>query len=116
MLDNMEYLSEYNAVILYLNKEDQQKHNYNRGDSEGFVNYGLSIGGVKVSIFLREDKEVVKVSLRSKGEIDVNSFARANFNGGGHVNAAGGILNMSMSDAIIHTQKVIANNKSLFTE
>jgi phosphoesterase RecJ-like protein len=116
LLDKMQYLPESNAVILHLSKEDQEKYNYKRGDSEGFVNYGLSIAGVNISIFLREDKEVVKTSLRSKGDIDVNALSRANFNGGGHVNAAGGILTMSLAAAITHTQNVISTNKELFAQ
>jgi phosphoesterase RecJ-like protein len=108
MLDKMEYNQNSGAVILHLAKPELMRNQYQKGDSEGFVNYGLSISGTKLSVFLREDKEMVKVSLRSKGTFDVNKLARKHFNGGGHMNAAGGILKMSMEDALKHARKVIA--------
>lgn len=113
MLENMIYLPAFGAVVLYLTKDVQAAFNYSKGDSEGFVNYGLSIAGVNFALFLREDKEIIKVSLRSKGEIDVNTLARQHFNGGGHVNAAGGMLEMSIKDAVSFAEKVIRENKTL---
>ena len=106
MLDNMIYLEEFNATILYLDAEQQAKVGYEKGDSEGFVNYGLSVGGVKLSIFFREEGDMIKVSLRSKGNFDVNQIARMHFNGGGHLNAAGGRLNCSMDEAISRAKQV----------
>ncbi len=108
MLDKMEYNENLGAVILYLAKPELMRNQYQKGDSEGFVNYGLSISGAKLSVFLREDKGMVKTSLRSKGKLDVNKLARKHFNGGGHMNAAGGILEMSMEEALKHTRDVIA--------
>jgi phosphoesterase RecJ-like protein len=109
MLDKMEYLPDAAAAILYLAKPELMRYQYQKGDSEGFVNYGLSISGIRLSVFLREDKDMVKVSLRSKGNLDVNKLARKFFNGGGHANAAGGRLNLSMEHALEHTRKVISN-------
>jgi phosphoesterase RecJ-like protein len=77
------------------------------------VNYGLSIGGTVLSIFLREDKGIVKISLRSKGQFDVNDLARKHFNGGGHVNAAGGSLTMTMDDALAYTRDLILQLKNV---
>lgn len=111
MLDNMEYFPEKKIALLYLRKPQLMKNNYQRGDSEGFVNYGLSIGGTLLSVFLREDKSVVKVSLRSKGKFDVNDLARKHFNGGGHINAAGGSLAMKMDDALAYARNIISNLK-----
>ena len=107
MLDKLEYFQDKKAVLLHLGKSDLMKNNYQKGDSEGFVNYGLSIGGTALSIFLREDKDLVKVSLRSKGTLDVNELARAYFNGGGHMNAAGGSLPMPMAEALAFSRKII---------
>ncbi len=115
MLEHMRYFPEKNAVILFLRKADQDALAYSRGDSEGFVNYGLSIGDVKCSIFLREDADSIKVSLRSKGEIDVNKLAREKFNGGGHVNAAGGNLEMNLNDALAYAENVISEYQSMLT-
>lgn len=107
MLDSLKYYEDQKAVLLHLGKNDLLRNNYQKGDSEGFVNYGLSIANTALSIFLREDKNVVKVSLRSKGSIDVNQLSRLYFNGGGHLQAAGGLLNMSLEEAIAHAEEII---------
>jgi len=107
VLENMEVFPDKNAVILSLSEENQKTHNYRKGDSEGFVNYGLSIAGIQFSIFFREENGNVKISLRSKGDLDVNVLARKYFSGGGHKNAAGGLLNISLSEAKALAKKVI---------
>lgn len=109
VLKQMVVLPHKKAVILYLSTAQLYRHNYQKGDSEGFVNYGLSAKGVNLSAFLREDKEIIKISLRSKGDVDVNEIAREHFNGGGHKNAAGGSLHMSLEKAIDHTRAVLEN-------
>lgn len=85
------------AFIILDNKEKEQ-YSYCTGDSEGFVNLPLRIRGVKMSALLTEDDGFVKVSLRSKGTLDVNMFARQYCNGGGHRNASGGRLYMDISE------------------
>ncbi len=71
------------------------------------MNYGLSIEGVEIAIFLSEELEMVKFSLRSKGNIDVNDIARSHFNGGGHRNAAGGKLDVGLEQALERLNIVI---------
>lgn len=99
-LDKMEVLSEQKTVIMPLLRDDMLEFNFKKGDSEGFVNYGLSINGILVSIFLKEDEDRIKMSFRSKGNFDVNSFAREFFEGGGHKNAAGGVSYLTMTETI----------------
>jgi phosphoesterase RecJ-like protein len=77
---------------------------YEKGITEGFVNYGLSVDGAEIACFMREEDGIVKLSLRSKGNVDVNALARASFNGGGHKNAAGGRLDISLADALRHAK------------
>jgi phosphoesterase RecJ-like protein len=89
MLDRIEILDQ-KACVLYLTKEDFWEIGGEKGDTEGFVNMGLSIKGIEICGFFSEEKEKVKISFRSKGDIDVNTFARQYFEGGGHKNAAGG--------------------------
>lgn len=91
-LHNMEYLPEFKTAFTYLDKETLIKFNYKKGDTEGFVNYGLSIKNVVFAVIFIEslEEELVKISFRSKGDFDVNQFARKHFDGGGHKNAAGG--------------------------
>ena len=102
---NMEVLSEYSAAYIQISKKDHANFNIKKGDTEGVVNYGLSIAAVKCSAFFREDKGLVKISFRSKDDFDVNKFARKYFNGGGHINAAGGMSKGSLEDTITKFKK-----------
>jgi bifunctional oligoribonuclease and PAP phosphatase NrnA len=88
--ERMEYFPEYRTALIWLNREDQEKYHFRIGDSEGFVNYPLSIKGIRFSAFFIEKKDHVKVSFRSKGDFPVNTFSASHFNGGGHRNASGG--------------------------
>jgi len=88
--ERMEYLPDYRTALIWLNLKDQEKYNFQTGDSEGFVNYPLSIKGIRFSAFFIEKEDHVKISLRSKGKFPVNTFSAEHFNGGGHLNAAGG--------------------------
>jgi phosphoesterase RecJ-like protein len=87
------------VTYMWLSENELQQFNYKIGDTEGFVNYGLSINGVKLSAFFVERDGQIKCSFRSKDPFDVNTFARKHFNGGGHKNAAGGQLNYSLNEA-----------------
>ena len=89
--DLMKITSDGVAYIV-LTKEDIEKYDVQEGDTEGFVNIPLSIDGVLMSIFLKEDEDRIRVSIRSKKGISANRCARLHFNGGGHENAAGGRL------------------------
>ena len=70
------------------------------GDTEGLVNFPLSVKGVRIAALIKEDMSMIKLSFRSKGEINVNEFARQHFNGGGHKNAAGGRSNEKLDKTI----------------
>lgn len=99
LLENMVILPEHRAAYILLSKEDKNRFNYKDGDSEGFVNLPLSIKDVDLTALLTEDTDFVRVSLRSKGDINVNSLAGQFFNGGGHINASGGrIFNIKWKD------------------
>ena len=95
----MELLPEHRAAIISLSQEDLKRYDYHKGDSEGLVNVPLGIQGYVVSVFFREDKEHIKVSLRSKGNYPVNRIASECFGGGGHLNAAGGEFHGTMEEA-----------------
>ncbi len=99
-LMNMEVLEDAKTTIFKISKEDHKTFNIQKGDTEGIVNYGLSMPNIQCSAFFREDKDIVKISFRSKDDYNVNDFARKHFNGGGHVNAAGGMSNDSLDEAI----------------
>ncbi|MFM1931305.1 MAG: hypothetical protein RL226_608 [Bacteroidota bacterium] len=88
--EKLTVFEQYHTAIIGLTKEELQRFNYRPGDTEGLVNQALSIKGVNMAVFVREGNNEVKLSFRSKGSFDVNTFARVHFNGGGHFNAAGG--------------------------
>ena len=105
----MELLEEGKAAYLSLSEREMRRHNFQLGDSEGFVNYPLTIVGVKISAMFTETRKFIRVSLRSRGEgVDVNVFARKYFNGGGHKNAAGGKSFMSLRETIEYYKKAVA--------
>ena len=83
-----------------LTDKDQKSCNFKKGDSEGFVNFGLSVEGILCSVLFIEKKEeeLIKISFRSKGDFKVNIFASKYFNGGGHIYAAGGISKLSLKE------------------
>ena len=81
---------ENNSAIISLTAEELEQFKFQKGDTEGFVNYPLAIKGIKFAIFIAEKEGVVKLSLRSKGNFKVNKIANKYFNGGGHMNASGG--------------------------
>ncbi|WP_416340525.1 DHH family phosphoesterase [Proteiniphilum sp.] len=96
----MEVYPELHSALLYLSKEDQAQFRFSKGDTEGFVNYPLSIKGVFFSTFIREDDDLVKLSFRSQKSFPCNEFAADFFNGGGHLNASGGEFYGTFEEAI----------------
>lgn len=86
----MEVLEAKRTAVIALSLDELKEHRFKPGDTEGFVNYGLSIQGIRLSAFFVERPDLVKVSLRSKGDLPVDRFLKEHFNGGGHANAAGG--------------------------
>ncbi len=105
----MEQLHEYHSVILSLDREEQKRFSHKKGDTEGFVNIPLQIKGNKLSIFLRENTEQdnIRVSLRSVDDFPCNQMAAEFFNGGGHLNAAGGTLECTLDEAIDLAKKAV---------
>ncbi len=96
----MVVLPVYKTAYISLSLDEKKQYNYIRGDSEGFVNYPLSISGVDFVAFFIENNDHVKISFRSKGKFNTNVFAQKHFDGGGHVNASGGESKLSLFDTI----------------
>ncbi|MAZ37824.1 MAG: DHH family phosphoesterase [Crocinitomicaceae bacterium] len=91
---------ELELAHISLSEKELNQFNYKSGDTEGVVNYPLSIKGVNVSCIMKENGGIIRLSFRSKGDIDVNLFARKYFNGGGHLNAAGGMSELSLEETV----------------
>lgn len=107
LLNRLEVLYEYNTALMAIPKRDILKYEIKTGDTEGLVNYLLTIEGIKLGALIIDRVEERKWSFRSKGDFDVNIFARNYFEGGGHKNAAGGRSNDSLDENIIKFKQVI---------
>ncbi|GAA4106582.1 bifunctional oligoribonuclease/PAP phosphatase NrnA [Aquimarina addita] len=101
-LKNLKILPEYNAAYITISQKELDDHNFKKGDTEGFVNMGLSLEGIKFAAIFIENKneKIIKISLRSKGDFSVNEFSRNHFEGGGHHNAAGGKSDLSLKETV----------------
>ena len=95
------------VAYMSLTEEEMRRYWFQQGDNEGFVNYPLSIKKMKMTAMFTAQQGFIRVSLRSRGDIDVDTFARRYFNGGGHKNAAGGKSFVSMDETIAHYIKSV---------
>ena len=102
ILGRIEVVKDGKVAILWLKRDELKEFGFQKGDTEGFVNYGLSIMGTQVAAFFMEDlyDDFIKISFRSKDDVDVNQFSRKYFNGGGHINAAGGKYMKTIEETI----------------
>jgi phosphoesterase RecJ-like protein len=112
-LQNMKVLEEHKTSYTSLTQEELDSFDYVKGDTEGIVNYGLSIKGIVfTAIFIEnKDEKIIKISFRSQGGFDVNQFARDHFNGGGHSNAAGGRSDVSMEETLKKFEDLVTKLK-----
>lgn len=114
-INNFKKVEDLPVLYSLITDEDQKSSNFKKGDSEGFVNFGLSVEGILCSVLFIENKEdeLIKISFRSKGDFKVNIFASRYFNGGGHINAAGGISKLNLIDT---EKKFISDIKQYLKE
>lgn len=113
-LSNLKILTQYKTAYITLSQEELDKHGYCKGDTEGFVNYGLTLEGINFAVIFIENKEegIIKISFRSVGDFSVNEFARNHFNGGGHTNAAGGRSDVSIAETARYFESLLENYKA----
>jgi phosphoesterase RecJ-like protein len=109
-LQNMKVFFDKKTSYISLSQKELDEFKYVKGDTEGIVNYGLTIKGIVfAAIFIEHrDENIIKISFRSQGEFDVNQFARDHFNGGGHINAAGGKSYDSLANTIKKFEQIIS--------
>ena len=112
-LNNLVVLPEYHTAFITISQEELNTNNFKKGDTEGFVNYALSMKGVVFAIIFIENKkeDIIKISLRSKGNFSVNEFSRSYYNGGGHTNAAGGRSHLSLSETVAEFISILPKHK-----
>jgi phosphoesterase RecJ-like protein len=113
-LRNLRVIEKYKTAYITLSQRELNSFNYKKGDTEGFVNYGLSLEGIVfAAIFIEDQKQgIIKISFRSKGSFSVNEFARKYFNGGGHINAAGGRSELNMDKTVAKFLKALPDYKT----
>lgn len=107
--EKMQLYPEQGVALITLSKEELDRFNYNRGDTETLVNKPLAIPGIYWSVFMREDADKIKVSCRSQGDFSVSSICERYFNGGGHENAAGGEFIGTLDEALALFNQVLAD-------
>ncbi|SDL42267.1 DHH family phosphoesterase [Kriegella aquimaris] len=110
-LKNMVILEKFRTAYITLSQEELDAHEYKKGDTEGFVNYGLTLDGIIFAVIFIENKEegIIKISFRSVGDFSVNEFARKHFQGGGHDNAAGGKSDVSIAETTKFFESLLPN-------
>jgi phosphoesterase RecJ-like protein len=114
--NKMEILREYNTAIISVTRDELKKYDTNTGDTEGIVNYALSIAGIRLAAFVIERTDLVKLSLRSKGEFPANEICKKYFKGGGHRNAAGGQSDLSLEQTIEKLKQILPEYKTLLIQ
>jgi phosphoesterase RecJ-like protein len=113
---NMKIIPDYRTAYIALTRSELNSYNHRKGDTEGFVNYPLSIAGVVFSVLFTEQNDHIKLSLRSRGNFPANEVARRHFLGGGHVNAAGGRFFGTMKEATDRFESILDEFRDLLVE
>lgn len=117
MNEKMKVYPELRTALITLSLEELKRYSYVTGDTEGFVNMPLSIDGIEFSVFIREDSDQIKISLRSVGEFPCNHFAANYFGGGGHKNASGGEYYGTLEEAVRTFERGLAElNPAVFAD
>ena len=112
-INKMEVLGDYSTAIIALSKEELDSFEYHVGDTEGIVNYPLSIKKVKMSVLVTERQGQIRLSFRSKGDFSVHELSNKHFKGGGHTNAAGGTLDCTIDEAVAKLKSVLPEYRDL---
>ncbi len=108
LIEKMELFPQWSAGLITIARKDLKLFELNIGDTEGLVQYPLSVAGIRFSTLITERADEIKLSFRSKGDFDVNRFAREHFSGGGHFNASGGKSSESLNDTVTRFKKILS--------
>lgn len=115
LLNRLEVIPEYNTALFAVSSEDLKTFNVTTGDTEGLVNYALSVSGIRLAALIIDRTERVKLSLRSIGDIPCNEICNIYFSGGGHKNAAGGQSTAPMTEVVETFKSILPKYKNLLT-
>ncbi|WP_019038049.1 DHH family phosphoesterase [Psychroflexus tropicus] len=116
-LQNLKVIEDLSTAYIYLSQDELNTYGFKKGDTEGFVNYALSLKGIKFAVIFIENKadQIIKISFRSIGDFDVNTFARTHYHGGGHKNAAGGKSDLDLSSTLAEFENTLNTYKERLT-
>jgi len=114
--NRMEVLDDYSTAIIALSKSDLDSFDYQPGDTEGVVNFPLSMDKIKMSVLVTERQDQIRLSFRSKGDFSVHELANKYFKGGGHTNAAGGTLTCTFEEAVEKLKAVLPEYQDLLNK
>jgi bifunctional oligoribonuclease and PAP phosphatase NrnA len=107
----LKVLKDLNTAYFVISAEDLKKFSSKTGDTEGLVNFALSLENIIFAAVIIERDDAVKMSFRSVGDFSVNEFARRYFEGGGHKNASGGISRTSLKETEEKFLRALEENK-----
>ncbi|MGV3508394.1 MAG: DHH family phosphoesterase [Sphingobacteriaceae bacterium] len=113
LLNKLEVFEEFNTAFISVTRDELIEYGIETGDTEGLVNYALTINGIKLAALIIEREDKVKLSLRSTGDFPANEICKKYFNGGGHRNAAGGFSEKTLQDVITEFKGILPDYKSL---
>ena len=109
-------MPEFHTALIWLSRKDYEDFNIQRGDTEGVVNYLLSMRDVRLAAFIHNQPNIVKLSLRSKGDLDVQEICKKHFNGGGHKNASGAFTHDSLRATIDKFKSLLPEYRELLNK
>lgn len=110
--NKLEILREYNTAIITVTQQELKNYKIVTGDTEGIVNYALSVNGIRLAAFIIERTDKVKLSLRSTGDFPANEICKKYFNGGGHRNAAGGVSSKDLPATVVEFKEILKEYKT----
>lgn len=110
--NKLEVIKELNTAIITVTAAELNEFDIKTGETEGIVNYALSVNGIRLAAFVIERKDKVKLSLRSTGDFPANEICRKYFNGGGHKNAAGGFSEKNLADTVDYFKSILPEYKT----
>lgn len=113
--ERLTILPEYNTAYFAITQEDLKRYNSQTGDTEGLVNYALSIDGIKFAALIIDRSVMIKISFRSVGDFSVSQFSKSHFEGGGHKNAAGGKSDLSLDETVQKFERLLEQYKDKLT-
>jgi phosphoesterase RecJ-like protein len=103
----MKIVEDKKLAYMWIDRRTKTKFDIQDGDTEGLVNYPMKVLDIEVSILFKQDYDKIRISFRSKNDVDVNKIARQYFHGGGHINAAGGMSKQSLDETLAYFESLI---------